>query len=121
MPRGTDDLCQEIVPSHVSAWRDAGGRCHLYSVEQILFYRAHLPYGVFAVFTGSIRLEYGRSDKMKIVSGRPLLLGLRAILEGRDYPATAVVNDRAWVSFFDRAWIGQWGDRAPSWVRPYVV
>lgn len=60
---------------------------HIFKKGHILFYKEHLPYGLFVLITGQVEIEY--DEKKKEVVDSSALLGITAFNEKTPYSATA--------------------------------
>ena len=81
----------------------------IYRPGQALFYRGHLPYGLFVLCWGSLVLTSSRRES---TTGRrvnaPALVGLRYVLKERHYPFTGVTARESGLGFIPKSLLWEW-------------
>jgi CRP/FNR family transcriptional regulator len=90
-----------------------------YEPGQVLFYRGHLPYGVFILHEGKVDFRVGETDRHSMFqAGAGTMLGLSSLLADRPYPLTAVVLEKVRVSFAGKSQLLDWVKKGAAWLPP---
>ncbi|MFO7721838.1 MAG: Crp/Fnr family transcriptional regulator [Bacteroidales bacterium] len=79
--------------------------CYFYKKGQVIFYERKRPLGIYCVHSGSIKISrLGTEGKEQIVriARAGDLLGLRSLISGRNYSASATTMEDSVVCFIDK-------------------
>lgn len=79
--------------------------CYFYKKGQVIFYERKRPLGIYCVHSGSVKISrLGTEGKEQIVRIAKAgdLLGLRSLISGRNYSASATTIDDSVVCFIDK-------------------
>jgi CRP-like cAMP-binding protein len=80
-----------------------------YLPGSILFYRGHLPYGVFVIHSGAVELRVSeKDDRSAIPAGPDTMIGLSSLIAGKPYPVCAVVVEKTVASFVGKTVLLDW-------------
>ncbi|HLG18440.1 MAG TPA: cyclic nucleotide-binding domain-containing protein [Bdellovibrionota bacterium] len=95
-PKSLTDWKRRIPPSR-------------YKAGQVLFYRGHLPYGLFVIHEGAVELRITEKDlHAPLKAGPGAMLGLASLVANQPYPLTALVVNDVLVSFTEKSTLLHW-------------
>lgn len=109
-PTGQGSRNAEHKPDAVQIWE--GLWCKAVPMDfkkgQVLFYRGHLPYGVFVLVSGTVQLMYENASGSKVKARLPEFVpfGLDFVTMNAEYPCTAVAESDINVLFLPKSVIG---------------
>lgn len=92
-----------VVNTWKSLWQ--GAVSMEFKKGQVLFYRGHLPYGVFLLVSGKAKLLYENASGQKTTARFPesVPFGFDFIAMGSAYPCTAVTESDVSVLFLPKS------------------
>jgi hypothetical protein len=109
MKRSSPPVAMEVDSRITAVWKKRVPPSR-FAAGQVLFYRGHLPYGIWVVHSGAATLQPRRSDSHKpsLQVGRNTILGLSNIIKEEPYPLTAVVVEEIEASFVEKSLLSIW-------------
>lgn len=99
---GREAVCTPLAGRLVSRLRACGIRQRFRS-GQVIFYKGHVPLGIYIHESGRVRLKYRRG--VECCCEGPCIMGLRSRLAGLPLPMTATAQEDVRITFLSRsAW-----------------
>lgn len=84
---------------------DKNKTANLYQPHQVIFYEGNLPYGIYCIAEGKIKVYKSDTEghqQIVRLAGPGDILGYRALLANEHYEATAETLETAKICFFDK-------------------
>lgn len=97
-----DCRVNDILQAWKNQWHEATAMD--FKKGQVLFYSGHLPYGIFILVSGAVKLLYeGSGCKESLRFPETVPFGFDLIAMGTEYPCTAVTESEAKVLFLPKS------------------